>query len=103
MVIQSHDTIHMIVSATKNGRSTRCADAVRDKTRIEEHSFFGQSINVGGMVDSCAIAADGLARVIIRHDEDDVGPIIARARSGTRCLSDSHRVEALRATFRLLE
>jgi hypothetical protein len=46
---------------------------------IEQHALFRKTVNVGSVVNSRAVGADGLGRMVISHNEDDVWPAIAAA------------------------
>lgn len=62
----------------QNGSTRRCTYAVRDVAVIEEHAFFCYTVEVWGMIDTRTICRDGLRRVVVRHDEDDVWPVLSR-------------------------
>jgi hypothetical protein len=40
---------------------------------VEANAFFGKSIDIWGLIDSCPIATDGSGSMIIGHNEDDIG------------------------------
>lgn len=40
---------------------------------VEKHPLPGDAVKVRGVVDAGAVTGDGLGRVVVCHDEDDVG------------------------------
>lgn len=43
---------------------------------MEQHAFFRNAVQIWSMVNPCAITAYRLGRMVIRHDEQDIGPVI---------------------------
>ena len=41
---------------------------------LEAHARGGQTVNVRRLVDSAAVGADGMSRMVIAHDEENIGP-----------------------------
>ena len=79
MVIQRHNAIDVVISTTKNSSSARSADTVGHITVIKQHALLGKTVDVGRVVDSSSVTADGLRSMVISHNEDDVWTAIAAA------------------------
>lgn len=71
--VERHDAVDVVVRAAEHGGARRRADAVGDVAVVEAHALVGDAVEVGRAVDAGAVARDGLGRVVVRHDEDDVG------------------------------
>ena len=69
----------MVVFAGQDGGPAGAADGVRDDTAVEADAFLGQAIDVGRFdeLTGFSIGADGLKRVVVGKEEDDVGPVCA--------------------------
>ncbi len=68
--------------AGEDRRPARCTDGVGDARMIEPHALLGNPVNIGGLDQAVVVGRDGLVRMVIRHDEDDVGPAGGRGGSG---------------------
>lgn len=42
---------------------------------VESHALVGYAIQIGGRVDAGTMTADGLGRMVISHDEHNVGSL----------------------------
>ena len=73
--VERRDGVDVVVGAGEDRRARGRADRVRDVAMLEPHAALGQPVDMGRVVDSCAIGRDGLRGVVVGHDEDDVGPI----------------------------
>ena len=71
--IERWHAIDVTVFAGEDGSATRCADGIHRETMVETDAFLREPINVRCLVDLAAIRADRMRRVIVRHDENDVG------------------------------
>lgn len=65
----------MTVLPSQNDCATGAADGVGDITLLEKHTFICQPIHVRCGVDLRTISADGVRRVVIGEDEQDVWPL----------------------------
>ena len=66
------------VEPGEDGRPTRGADRIRTEEIVESDTLRGEPVDVGRRIErreSGAEAADRVGRVIVRHDEQDVGAI----------------------------
>lgn len=79
MIIQRHNAVDVVISTTKDSGSARSTDTVGHITVIKQHTLLSKTVDVWRIVDSSTIAADGLGRMVISHDEDDVWTAIAAA------------------------
>ena len=73
--VENGHAVDVRVLAGEDGGAARRADRVGGEDVFEERALFGNAIEVRRLVDARPIGADGVRRVIVRHDEDDVGPI----------------------------
>src|SRR5216117_3548197 len=62
--VEHRHAVEMAVFAGEDGRTTRRANRVDDKTIDEPHPFFGDAINTRRLVDLAAVSADGVSRVV---------------------------------------
>ena len=69
---QRHDAVHMVVGAGQNRRATGGADGVADIAVVHPHALLGQAVDVGGLVDAMPVTADGLGRMVVGHDENNI-------------------------------
>ena len=65
--------VDMTVLSRQQRGAARPAQRIGDEAILESHSLGGDAVEVGRLVDSAAMAAHGVAGVIIRHDVNDVG------------------------------
>ena len=68
----------MVMGPCQNGSARRRANAVRNIAVIEQHALFRNPIEIGGLVDACAVTGNGLRGVVVRHHEDDIWAILSR-------------------------
>ena len=57
------------------------ADGVGDEAVFEQRPLFRQPVDVRRADERAAVAADGLLGVVVRHDEEDVGPFFGKGRA----------------------
>jgi hypothetical protein len=62
------------ILARQDNRSAWRTNAVCAETVIESYAFFGKSIYVRCLINLTAVSADSVRRMVIAHDENDVGP-----------------------------
>ena len=75
------DAVDVRVFAGPDNGPTGRADGVGDEGVGKAHAFAGETVEVGRWGDFCeasAVCADGVGGVVVRHDEEDVGPVFAR-------------------------
>ena len=72
--IEHGHAVQVRVLAGQNRGAARRADRVRGKHVREQRALAGQPIDVRRLVDARPVGADGVRRVVVGHDEDDVGP-----------------------------
>ena len=69
---QRHDAVHMVVGAGQNRRAAGGANGVADIAVVHPHALLGQTVDVGGLVDAMPVTADGLGRMVVGHDENNI-------------------------------
>ena len=69
---QGGDAVYVVVRTRQDGRPAGRADGICAKAVVEPHALRCDTIDVGGLVYPAAIGADGMGRVIVGHDEQDV-------------------------------
>lgn len=74
LVVESADGIDVVVGARQDGCATRGTYRVGYVAMVEQHSLPGETIDVWSLVDASAIRANRLGSMVVRHDEEDVGP-----------------------------
>ena len=62
----------MAVLAGNDRGAARAADGIDGKAVVKPHASFRQPVEIGSLVDLAAVSADGVRRVIITHDVEDV-------------------------------
>ena len=75
--IEHRHTIEVRVLSRQDGRPARRADRVRGKDVRQQRTFAGDAVEIRRLVDARAIGPNGVRRVVVGHDEDDVGPVRA--------------------------
>ena len=86
-VVESWYAVDMAVLAGKNRRPAGSADGVHHIAAIEPKPLRRESVHVRRLVDLAAVGADGVGRMVIRHDEQNV-------RSRRRALAGGEKTEA---------
>ncbi len=76
------ETVSVAMLAGKNDRSTRPANRIGHKAIPKQHSFAGQTIQVGCLVDLGPVGAQRLRAVVVGKDKQDVGPFGRPAPAG---------------------
>lgn len=76
LAFQRHDSIDMVVRSSQDRGPRRCADRVGDIAVVEHHTLHGEPIYVGRVIDARAVGTDGLGRMVVGKDEDDVGALL---------------------------
>ena len=71
--VKCRDGIDMVVGAGHDGGARGRADGVCGVAVVEFHAFYRPAVEVRSVVDGCTVAADRFRRMVIGHDEDDVG------------------------------
>ena len=84
---EGEDEVGMIVCTSEDGGSGGGTDGVGDVAVVEEHTVFGDTVEVGGMVETVTIGGNGSDRMVVaeegqvlrpmgmdysRHDEENV-------------------------------
>lgn len=70
--------VQVAVLAREDDGPHRPADGVGDVALVEAHAFAGKAVDVGRLVDLRPVRADGLVRVVVAVDEEDVRPLGGR-------------------------
>ncbi len=65
--------IDVVIGAGQDCGAAGGADGVGTETIVKPDTAVGDAVEVGRFIDAAAIAAHGVRRVVIGHDEDDVG------------------------------
>ena len=81
-VVEDGDAVLAAVHARHDAGARGRADGVGDEDVLKEGAFLGEAVDAGGLVDPRAIGRDGVGRVVIGHDEEDVGALFAGGRGG---------------------
>jgi hypothetical protein len=58
MVIERHDAVDMIVSATENGGPAGSADTVGHVTVVKEHALLRETVNIRRVIDPSTVGTD---------------------------------------------
>ena len=79
------DTVHVVVGAGQDRGPAWRADRVGAEAVVEPHPAGGDAVEMGGAIDAAAVAAHGMRRMVVAHDEQNVGraahdPRVIRAR-----------------------
>ena len=78
-LIEPRELVHAVlvrILRGENGRAARRADGVGAEDVAEEHTVARQTIEVRRRVElgkMTTVRTDGLGRVVVRHDEEEVG------------------------------
>ncbi len=64
--------VEVAVLPGQNYGAGRRTNRVGDAGIVEDHSFFGDAVDVGRLDQFIAVRADGLVGVVVRHDEQDI-------------------------------
>ena len=67
------NAVDMVVGAGEDHGAAGRADRVGAEAVVEAHATVGDTVEVGRAVDAAAVAAHGVRRVVVGHDEEDVG------------------------------
>lgn len=73
MRIKGRDTIDMAMSAGQNHCPAGRADGIGAEAVIKSHALIGNAVEVGGLVDSSAVAAHGMGGMVIGHNKNNIG------------------------------
>jgi hypothetical protein len=76
--VEGYDAVDVVVGSREDCCPRWRTDAVGHVAVIEFHAFGSQAIEVGGVVDSCAVAGYRFGGMVIGHDEDDIGAWVGR-------------------------
>src|SRR5689334_1656774 len=68
------DTVDVAVRAGQNGGSARRAQRIGREAVVEANAVFGEFIDPWRAVDTGSVYANGMRRVIVRQNEDNVWP-----------------------------
>lgn len=87
--------VDVVVRAGQNRCTAGGADRVGAETVVETHAALGDAVEVGRAVDAAAVGADGMAGMVIRHDEKNIG--LRRAQFASKKYGDGPlTIESLR-------
>ena len=70
--VKDCDAVDVAVFAGQNAGAARSANRVHAKTIEEAHSFIGEAIEIGRLVDAAAVTTHRVRCVIVGHDKEDV-------------------------------
>ncbi len=82
--VEGADPVDVAVGAGQQGRPARCAERVGREEVLEPDPGLADRVDVGRGVDHRPVGADGVGRVVVAEEEQDVGPARAGWRSGHR-------------------
>ena len=83
--VEHRDAVEVRILASQDCGTARRADGIRGEDAGQERALARQAVEVRRRVDFRPVRADGVRRVVVGHDEDDVGTIGApRLRPRTR-------------------
>ena len=68
-----HAVLVAVLAGQDAGPAGR-ADRVDAEAGVETHALLGEAVEVRRLVDPAAIGADGVCRMVVGHDIEDVGP-----------------------------
>ena len=71
-----NDSVEMAVLARQDNCSAWRADAVGAETVVESYASGGKSVDIWCLVNSTSIRTDGVRRMVVAHDEDDIRPFV---------------------------
>src|SRR3546814_14613334 len=88
--------------------SDLCADRGGDETLVEADALVADAVHVRRLQDLVAVDAQRILRLVVRHDEDDVGRALARlgrrpAGAGLRLRMDAADAQAPRPRAQQLD
>ncbi len=75
----------MAVLAGQDYAAAGRANAIGAKTVVEPHAFLGDAVQVRSLIDAAAVGADGVRRMVVRHDVEYVWPLTRGAESHRAC------------------
>ena len=79
--VEGRHAVEVAVLAGEDGGAAGAADGIDAKAVCKPDTAAGQAIEVWGVVDSAAISADRVRRVVVAHNEQDVGPALPSGQS----------------------
>jgi hypothetical protein len=71
--IEHRHAVEMRILPGEQRGATGRADGIGDKRILEPHAFPGEAVNVGCLVHLRTVSRDGVLRVVVGKDEEDVG------------------------------
>ena len=75
------EPVDVAVLAGQDVGAGRAADGIGAKGIQKHRALFGESIDVGSLIDLRTVGADGLDGVIVRKDEYDIGLLLGSQRA----------------------
>lgn len=76
MGVERRYAIDVIVGAGEDGGTAGRTDTVGAETVVKTHPAIGDTIQIGRLIDAAAVTTHGMGGMVVRHDKDDVGPLI---------------------------
>ena len=73
--VEDWGAVEVAVLAGEHRRPRRGRDGVGGKAVVEHHSVLGQAVHVRGVGQGLVVRRDGVGSVVVREDEDHVGPL----------------------------
>ena len=72
-VIENRNAVEVRIFSGEDHGAARRTNRIRDEGVREAHSFTSDAVNVGRVDKLAAVRANRMRRVIVGHDEDDIG------------------------------
>ena len=72
--VEHRHPVHVGILAGEDGGAARGADGIHRETPVQTKALATDAIQIRGLVDDAAVRTDGVGGVVVRHDEQDVGP-----------------------------
>jgi hypothetical protein len=70
--IENSDAVDVRIFAGENARAARGANGIHGEAIVKTQAFVREAVEMRRLVDLAAVSADGVGRVIVRHDEENV-------------------------------
>ena len=96
---QRGHAVHVVVGAGQDRGPARGADRVGAEAVVEAHATGGDAVELGCAIDAAAVAAHRVRRMVVAHDEQNVGRA-AHGHESDSCAAACLRVPLLATRLR---